>query len=349
MKNVKFRVSSFLDVVDLNLAPNYEALFTEHRTGDVVSFRAPTQTERDTYKTSSALCTAVGVRTPEVSIISTLESLASLRIPPNVQDIKLWKDFVEGPIPLGERVVDPEVRLDPNTVLRHDLLPDPVCKFIVKAEGELTSYANRAAKLLRWRLNLGGSHELLQRKLLSQWSFDNGESWIPLPIDFRISISSLAPRTLDSDEVDFLQTAIDANLTEPLAHEILQEATSLCQKNPRSSLIMAVLAAEVGIKQFVISAAPQTEWLVENLQSPPIVKIAVELIPVLAKMNIPEPIIDDLKTAVNLRNAMIHRGVANLKQDRLSKSIRAVGLLLNWLDANRGEVWARKYLADVSS
>lgn len=42
------------------------------------------------------------------------------------------------------------------------------------------------------------------------------------------------------------------------------------KENPRSSLVLAVVAAEVGFKQFASKVFPDAGWVLEKLSSPPL-------------------------------------------------------------------------------
>jgi hypothetical protein len=43
-------------------------------------------------------------------------------------------------------------------------------------------------------------------------------------------------------------------------------------------MILAVAAAEVGFKQFIVQMQPETKWLVANLPSPPLDKMLAEFL-----------------------------------------------------------------------
>src|SRR2546422_3448400 len=62
----------------------------------------------------------------------------------------------------------------------------------------------------------------------------------------------------------------------PLGHELLREAFRNQRDNTRSAVVMAVAAAETAMKELVVTLAPETRWLMENIPSPPLDKIIRE-------------------------------------------------------------------------
>jgi hypothetical protein len=49
---------------------------------------------------------------------------------------------------------------------------------------------------------------------------------------------------------------------EPVAREILLEAADLMDSDPRAGTVLAVTAAEVGLKSYMASRDPATGWLI---------------------------------------------------------------------------------------
>ena len=63
-------------------------------------------------------------------------------------------------------------------------------------------------------------------------------------------------------------TAAEGLEVEPLAHQLLHEAEEQIVNNSRSALIMAVAAAEVGLKSLIVQKLPETEWLIVKFAFP---------------------------------------------------------------------------------
>jgi hypothetical protein len=138
----------------------------------------------------------------------------------------------------------------------------------------------RTIRLIRWRASSEGKPYPIKRGVNGtfRWSFD-GSDWKPVADCLSITISV---RVLSkwSDEGDqFLVTETPGELDEPLGHELLREAWTNRGENPRSSIVLSVAAAEVGFKQFASKVLPDSAWILESVQSPPLVKMLKELFP----------------------------------------------------------------------
>ena len=71
-----------------------------------------------------------------------------------------------------------------------------------------------------------------------------------------------------NEDAEFVQTKALTDTDEPLGHELLREAILNRKANPRSSLVLAVAAAEVGFKQFAARVFPDAAWILELPTSP---------------------------------------------------------------------------------
>lgn len=97
--------------------------------------------------------------------------------------------------------------------------------------------------------------------------------------------------------------------------------------------MLAVAAAEVGFREFASIALPDAAWLLESVQSPPLVEMLTELFP-WSRLNRqiagqplkpPASAIEILKKAVLLRNNIVHGHGANLTPNAVASIIAAVG------------------------
>jgi len=222
---------------------------------------------------------------------------------------------------------------------------------------EMHDYMLRTMRLIRWRTNFQGKHNPIKKSLSGgySWSVD-GLSWKALAdsISFKISLTVNPQWTSESEQ--FVSTAISGSLDEPLGHELLREAWTNRRDNPRSSVVLAVAAAEVGFKQFASQAFPDTAWILEHVPSPPLVRMLGEFFP-WAKLGLqvngkeakpPDSLIVILKKAVLLRDEAVHRGMKKLNSETVEEVLGSVRDLLYFLDALQGQKWALEYLsADV--
>jgi hypothetical protein len=77
----------------------------------------------------------------------------------------------------------------------------------------------------------------------------------------------------------FVGKEVTGSVDEPIGHVLLREAWANQTENLRSSIVLAVAAAEVGFKQFASIVLPDSDWLLESIQSPPLIKMLTELFP----------------------------------------------------------------------
>lgn len=124
-------------------------------------------------------------------------------------------------------------------------------RFLVDDTREiLVESAHRCLSLLQWRLNLVGSHQPLKNGKRLQWSI-NGNDWNAIPgvggaeAQWVLSYRKVTPTIHDQ-----LSALLNASKREPLGHELLREAKQLRGNGgERSTFVVAIMAAEVGLKQ----------------------------------------------------------------------------------------------------
>jgi hypothetical protein len=207
-------------------------------------------------------------------------------------------------------------------------------------------------RLARWRANfLNCGPNPIQWVTEFSWSLD-GTEWKPVADNLRLKIEFGPVAHWTNEAAEFVRKEVLGDLDEPLGHELLREAVVNRKNNLRSSLVSAIAAAEVGFKQFASKAFPDTAWILEKLPSPPLVtmlqvfpwsKLAVRIngkVP-----SIPAPIRSELKKAANLRNQIVHTGVAKLTVETLDSTLSSVRDLLYFLDALQGQNWAVNHIS----
>jgi hypothetical protein len=222
-----------------------------------------------------------------------------------------------------------------------------------KVHDEMADLIQRALRLARWRTDRRGAPNPIRSSVPNYfvWSA-NGSDWKMVAdcISTRIKfLYSTCPWS--KDDADFLQTEILKGSNEPLGHELLREADMNREVSPRSSLILAVAAAEVGFKQFASAVLPDTAWLL-GLPSPPLTEMLVKFPWAALKLRIngkvpavPDSIIDELKKAVALRNKIVHLGSATLSSKSLGAILDSVSDLLYFLDiARTGQSWPLTFI-----
>lgn len=231
-----------------------------------------------------------------------------------------------------------------------ELLGPPAYRaFVDSMHSRLSDLAHRCISLIQWRLVVSGSHRPLQGGRRLRWSMD-GNSWEPVP-GVAGAEASHASSLRDVKEPIYGQISemLAKDRSQPLGHELLRESIMLRRSGgERSAFVVAVMAAEVGVKQCLIDLLPQTEWLLTNIQSPPLPRLIEELLPTVPIRGdgkrkvfpVPDSLLKAIKSACGIRNDIVHKGNHPLAAERLNEVIQAVRDLLYRLDYLQGDQWA---------
>lgn len=212
--------------------------------------------------------------------------------------------------------------------------------------------AEDTLRMIRWRAGLDGGPRILDLHEYWEWSED-GEHWHRVWGGGTLTISIEGRSPLRDRWRTFVEQQIDP-IPEPLGHELYREAHVLLTETPRSALLTVVTAAEVGVKQCIATLTPDTEWLLENLPSPPVVSLVEHYLPKLKPISPyqgrqvcppPKPLLDELKAAINLRNRLTHAGSELPSLESLKPKFHAVRDLLWLLDYYLGHEWAMEHLS----
>jgi hypothetical protein len=221
-------------------------------------------------------------------------------------------------------------------------------KSVSEVHADMHNLILHTLRLARWR---SSSPEAGPNPI--QWSVDfcwslDGVEWKEVADNRKLKLEFSRVVKWAGETEEFVKAEVLGELDEPIGHELLREALVNRKVNPRSSLIMAVVAAEVGFKQFASKALPDTDWILEKLPSPPLVgmlkafpwpKLGVLIgnkVPA-----IPASLADELDKTVTLRNQVVHLGrPVRLKDETVQSSLTAVRDLLYFLDGLQGQRWA---------
>jgi hypothetical protein len=140
---------------------------------------------------------------------------------------------------------------------------------------------------------------------------------------------------------------------EPVAHELWREAWNLRLSSPRSSLVVGVAAAEVGLKQLIATLVPDAKSLVENVPSPPLdvmIRKVLPTIPIRADVEptrrTPRHLRAMIVAAVEDRNRVVHRGA--VPGGDLRAILLAIREFLYLLDTYAGQAWAETLLTQTT-
>lgn len=118
-------------------------------------------------------------------------------------------------------------------------------------------------------------------------------------------------------KIDEIMRKVEAGAEEPLARQLFREAWSQIGINPRSALVIGVSAAEVGLKKLIAALIPGTDWLMEEIPTPPVGKVLRKFLPTLqlrakrvdgGPITPPNQLIEQIEKAVKHRNDVVHAG-----------------------------------------
>lgn len=229
-------------------------------------------------------------------------------------------------------------QLDPRTVEFLDGALDGLFKAMVST-----------ISIFRWRCGLAEGPPNPGRNRHGYFS-DDSKSWRKLPMTRSLRISwgipcALPPADVIRKEVVGLVTT---GTEEPLGHQLFREAWEQRRERPRSALVIGVAAAEVGFKKLVGTLVPEAQWLMDEIQTPPLVKMLDKFLPTLPvrcklegkSIRPPKALLKRLDKAVECRNKVVHTGQPPPSTDDLDNMLRAVSDFLWICDAYGGQGWA---------
>ncbi|HRA71347.1 MAG TPA: hypothetical protein PLB11_00805, partial [Flavobacterium sp.] len=216
---------------------------------------------------------------------------------------------------------------------------------------ELSEAIKMTINNLRWLCDIRGKHNPFSH-MDFLFSIDK-INWYPIPASHSIEMEILNPNlNLNKKIEDTINELLINKTIEPVYHSLYREAWELKSYNPRSSLVIAITSVEVAVKNLIVKIAPETTWLILNIQSPPIYNIFVDYLPKLSIDNgikillPPKPIIDNLKIWISQRNELTHLGKEKLKGAKLKEMLLAVKDILHIIDYNCGHKWALNYISE---
>jgi hypothetical protein len=222
------------------------------------------------------------------------------------------------------------------------LLPKPMQTLIDQTGKELEDAAERAVEVTRWRNGAEGPHQPFGYRE-RHWAL-KGRQWRHMPVEIFVKVTSHVIPQFSSELVAEIQNLLDRGVQPPLARSLFREAAEQRSSNPRSSLVIAVAALEVGIKQHLSGLVPELDWWLDEAPAPPILKLLTDYLPRLGGPTLDSKVAEQLDKTIKARNRIVHTGVeGKLKGDRLEKALDAIDDTLWWLDAIGGQSWATRW------
>ncbi|MBU2626467.1 MAG: hypothetical protein KKG33_12980 [candidate division Zixibacteria bacterium] len=307
-----------------------------------VVFRTKEGTDEDGQRPLGVLCEVTAQRNVNDKILRILEDVRN----------GVYDDSPDTNMKVAELEEKMRSQLISQYCTPWDILPRRYHDFYSEIYSDLRWWSITTCRTARWISNDTSPDPSFSAGRLT-WSSD-GEVWSELPRgiragNIRIRKGLSAPEHL----IERVIGLVESGDSEPMAHELLCEAVSLSFSYPRSALLIGVAAAETGVKHCIYHLQPETEWLLENMQSPYLKRLIVDYLPKLAVKNtlsgdvqIPEvSVVAKLKKAIEMRNKLAHGGKCTVKHETVDDILVAVRDLLYLLDYYCGHDWAIRHLS----
>lgn len=331
-----FKIENII-VEDLFLTP--ETKDTQFNCGEknqlVVILRPPTKDDLNNgYKEQNAFCSVIRQQEPNTKVKGMFQCLSNNQMP----------EGSNYPESAGYIASDGKIKTNYNVHLRY--MPEPFQSFYKQIYFDMYKCLTDTIKLIRWRSNIRGSHNPFSSGIF-YWSFD-GQQWYQSISSIKVSIDAVSGFTPSESYVEEIVGLKRDNIAEPLSHEIYREAWGQRHGNPRSALVIGLSALEIGFKHCSIALLPYTQWIIENAQSPPIVKMLEEYLPQLPAiykfdgkvLSPPDEAISCFKKAIQIRNLLVHTGNTTLEYEFLEKLLPYIKDTLWMFDYYCGFEWA---------
>lgn len=248
--------------------------------------------------------------------------------------------------------------LDGETdVLTIVVLPGETRDAVEFWEKDLSEQARRLMELARWVTNPARAHKPFKHGGL-EFSVDK-DRWHraprqppDAPMDLRIDDG------VPLGNIDWLVLAEMASNGdwEPAGHDLIREALSHIHSSQRSAVVLGAAAAETAVKEAIHRLAPNATYLVDETQSPPIVKLLSHYLPSLEcrsrlGMNFlppPRDIRRSLEWLIKTRNEVVHNRQQRHRFPELLPALLHCRDLIWLLDCYCGYDWAIHHVSQAT-
>lgn len=280
----------------------------------------------------------------------------------SLETVQAFEDMSRRRLPAGSDVAkDPaegenvrrwltgEIGLLVMPVLRHDLQV-----LVHDSREDLQRQARRMIELLRWVTNAPGSHHPFRSGAL-EFSLD-GTQWHLAPkrppnaptglrVHQGVALARVDPALVSGMAV--------AGQSEPVGHSLIREALDLAGRAPRASVVIATAAVETAVKQAVSILTTEASYLVDEMPSPPVLKLLKVYLPSLPSLGVagaaalpaPKHIHTSVQWLVETRNAIVHKRQSQQWFPDLAVRLAHAQDLVWLLDAYCGHDWALSHVS----
>jgi hypothetical protein len=261
---------------------------------------------------------------------------------------EIWRDSLNC---VQEQYRQDRARADANHLEALRTPPDVLCDLYEKVTSEMRNATVDFLRVLRWRhvKRFSISVEQLYHPF---WRDSQDNQWrrlpapLPQPDQFLgIEVGMSSPQWFVDEVSKFLQSGRRPSLS----FDMVCSARKIATNSPRRSLVEAVQALELGVKETVSCMSPKADWLIAELPSPPISRLIQEYLPRLIESDTTRDAYshyvgvrhENLKKVVNIRNRIVHSpGSLNVDCEHALMACDVCGDLLYIMDYARGESWA---------
>ena len=234
--------------------------------------------------------------------------------------------------------------------VRIDYFPQPFKDYIQNVRSELHDIIKRTVEIYMWRCGIPGAHNPLFNGGMS-FSID-GNKWNIIPPGIKVHTHAAAILQAPERISLSIKKLIKSDQDQPSGHQLYREAQFLRNTNPRISIVVAISALEVAVKECISKLNPSSHWLLENLPSPDVRKLINEYIPKLLfettlgkVLPLPKFLNDTLRKGIQIRNQVAHLGSQAPSRESTDKILSAVQDTLWLLDFCSEHDWAIEYIS----
>lgn len=325
-----FKLENIVRDFEIGTDENYSFTFSD--THEIhIDVRQPSLSDQEKgYKKENSMCTAT---------LMAKVSKKNFEIFTKISENKILQEnqFVAMSYRTKEEI---EIKLPP-----FQKLPEGFISCINQISSELKNAIKFVIDSMRWRCGLLGPHNPQSSRGLF-WSFDN-ENWHPAPQNFQVRVDVINRKPAINDYIlNNIQNLLNSKIDEPIYHELFREAWELKNNNLRSAVLVGFSSLETAVKICISTISPRSEWLIQNLPSPPIERIMRDYFPILLSSDdrnsvLPtKRLIDIVKNGTLLRNKIAHLGSPPPKYEEVQTILNAIRDCLWIIDYNCGNDWA---------
>ncbi len=290
---------------------------------------------RDNDNSSNSAAIVISERPVPLAVLTSMDLLARGYVE------AIPQDYDESPW-VRERVSrDLVIAADGQIPIR--FMPSAFRELVRAIEQEHFGAALRVIGLSRWVYGIPGQPQPL--RVIAHEYARAGETWTILPYEQpKPSRAYVTQSPFEEDtEVGRLQELLDSGATEPVARSLWLEASVLRYTNPRSALVSAVAAAEIGLKTALLGHGykPKKRWPpLENLLDEELPRLALmATVPLGIPVLPPASLREDIRAAIYKRNALAHEGVFDLQNEEVDALLDVVENFVWLMDFYRGYLW----------